>query len=313
MIRGSVEGRHLQLYLLLGEDRIVLIDSGTAHDPSAIIEPYLQRIGLNFANIDLVLVTHADMDHSGGAGVIKQASPGTLLACPERDRAMVEDPALLYALRYDKHRVQHGIAYDQTTKESVLKGCGNSLNFDLTFVGGETIRLGRDWSLQVYASPGHTDGHLSVFDTKNKIIFSSDAIQGTACLGIDGKPNLCPVYVSVESYEQTLRLLGSLEVEVLCTAHWPTMRGDAIRSFLDQSRGHVGLVDRLISEQLSSRREGATLKELVCSLGESLGDWPREMDSELAYSFSAHLERQMKWGSIRLDALEAPVRFYFVS
>jgi hypothetical protein len=46
-IFGTVGNRPLQLYLLRGDARTVLLDSGCAPDPERLVFPYLASIGLS--------------------------------------------------------------------------------------------------------------------------------------------------------------------------------------------------------------------------------------------------------------------------
>ena len=53
-------------YLLIGEERAVLVDTGLAGTPEAVIVPYLERVGLSVDDVDEVIISHADVDHCGG-------------------------------------------------------------------------------------------------------------------------------------------------------------------------------------------------------------------------------------------------------
>ncbi|MBM4436131.1 MAG: MBL fold metallo-hydrolase, partial [Actinobacteria bacterium] len=119
----------------------------------------------------------------------------------------------------------HGIAYDPATRSFVIEGSGAAQPTDLTCAGGETLRPARDWVLEIHLTPGLTHGHLSVYDTKQRILFASDALQGAQCFGIDGTPNLCPVFVAADVYQMTLRAVAGLRPAILCSAHWLVILG----------------------------------------------------------------------------------------
>jgi len=63
LIPGAVGTRPLQLFLLLGSERRVLLDTGCAPDPERLIAPYLAGLGLVPTDIDLVINSHSDLDH----------------------------------------------------------------------------------------------------------------------------------------------------------------------------------------------------------------------------------------------------------
>ncbi len=47
-------------YLLVGEERAVLVDTGLAVTPEAVIVPYLEGVGLSVDDVDEVIISHAD-------------------------------------------------------------------------------------------------------------------------------------------------------------------------------------------------------------------------------------------------------------
>ena len=55
-------------YLLVGEQRTVLVDTGLAGTPEEVIVPYLEEIGLGVGNVDEVIVSRADVAHFGLLG-----------------------------------------------------------------------------------------------------------------------------------------------------------------------------------------------------------------------------------------------------
>ena len=200
-------GRPLQLYLLVGGDRTVLIDAGGSSEPENIIFPYLERLELTPSDIDMVIVTHSDHDHFGGLGAIKNANPAVALTCGDQDRFMVEDPETTYSFRYNHYAADHGIAFDDDARAAIMEDLGNAQQIDFTWSGGETLRTGPDWLLEIHHVPGHTYGHLCVFDTKNRAIFGGDGVQGSVYPSVEGGAALGPTYLYVDSYLTTIRYL----------------------------------------------------------------------------------------------------------
>ena len=100
-----------------------------------------------------------------------------------------------------------------------------------------------------------------------------------------------------------------VDAEMLCLAHWPVKHGHEIGDFLDESRRYVEQVDRLMLEALQQAKNGATMRDLMSELGPRLGDWPREADELLAFSFAGHLERFEGRGLVKRDSTSKPVRF----
>lgn len=308
-IDSETGGRPLQLYLLVGDDRTVLVDAGGSSEPENVIFPYLKGLGLTPSDLDVVIVTHSDHDHFGGLSAIKDANPAVALTCGDQDRFMVEDPETTYSFRYNHYAADHGIGFDDAARAAIMEDLGRAQQVDFTWTGGETLRLDSDWLLEVHHAPGHTYGHLCVFDTKNRAIIGGDVVQGSVYPSLEGGAALGPTYLYVDAYLTTIRYLKNLGADMLCLAHWPIQRGREVDSFLDESRAYVEQVDRAMFEAISQAANGATMRELIEELGPSLGDWPRGADELLAFSFLGHLERFESRGLIKRDSSSHPVRY----
>ena len=155
--------------------------------------------------------------------------------------------------------------------------------------------------------PGHSHGHLGVFDRKYRTLYYGDAIQGAGYKALAGGWALCPTYLYVEPYLQTIRSIENFGAETIVGCHWPVWRGtQEIQAFCAESRNFVTLADQLIHEYLQVHPSGATLRELCQVLSERLGEWPPRIHMELAFAFSGHLDRGVSTGSLRVDRSVRP-------
>ncbi len=314
LIPGLVGQRPLQLFLLRGEQQTVLLDTGSAPDPEKIILPYLAQIGLRPSDVTLVINTHADLDHCGGNAAFKRLSPRTLLSCGEADRALIEDPQVMWARRYNRYASAHGVAYDEADRRWIMEMLGDPQPVDLTWTAGEVLRLGPDWTVEILATPGHSAGHLALFDARRRILLCGDAVHGAVYLDTAGRPALCPTYVDVDAYLGTIRFLRSLQADLLCGCHWPIKRGRAeVEAFLDETEQFVRTAERVVIGAMADHPEGMTLAELIAEAGPRLGEWPRAVDQELMYALAGHLDRLVVHGQARVDATAQPVRYRLVA
>ena len=309
LIPGTIGGRPLQLSLLVGSERVVLLDTGCAGDPPGFISAYLAEIGLKPTDVDLVINTHADSDHCGGNADLRRLSPRTLLTCGEADRALIEDPQVMYARRYNAYEAAHGIAYDEAGKAGTLKLLGDAQPVDFTWRGGETLRLSPDWSVEIRAVPGHTAGHLAVFDPRSRTALVGDAVHGRGLKGLDGAWFMGPTYIQVEDYTRTIAAIRGWGAETLLGCHWPLCRGaEQINAFLDEAEAFVALADRVLLGELAAHPAGRTLREVLLAVGPQMGGWPRALDLELAYPFNGHVDRLAAQGRLSVDRSTHPVR-----
>jgi len=303
-IQSLYGGRNLFQYLFVG-DNVVLVDTGIAETPERVIFPALDRLKLAPTRLTLAITTHADLDHQGGNDAIKRAAPGAWLACGEADRPLVEDPLVLYARRYNYLRAEHGVGFEAEPRPDA----GRRRPMDIGFTGGERIRLRDGWTLEVLHVPGHSQGHLALYDSTHRAAFVGDAIHGRGCPKATGGLAIPVTYYRVDIYLSTLRYFEGLGIDVLYSGHWPVMRGEEIRDFIAESRQTVELLDRAILASLEKHPAGLTLKELMQAAADAVGDWPPDSLNLAMFSVNGHMERLEAQGRVRRDASARPVKW----
>jgi len=303
-IQSLFGDRNLFQYLLVG-DHVLLVDTGIASTPEAAIFPYMHSLGLKPSSLTLAVTTHSDMDHQGGNDAIKRNSSGTLLSCGEADRALVEDPRTLYSVRYNFLREQHDVGFEADPPPDA----GKARKMDVTFSGGELIRLRDDWALEVLHVPGHTHGHLALYDRKHRAAFVGDAIHGRGCPKAEGGMSIPVTYYYVDLYLSTLRYFECLELDVLHSGHWPIMEREEIGDFIAESRQTVELFDRVILGSLAKAAAGLTMKELIDAVSDAVGDWPKDTRFLAMFPVKGHMDRLEERGQVRPVAGSTPVRW----
>jgi glyoxylase-like metal-dependent hydrolase (beta-lactamase superfamily II) len=308
-LESVLGGRLLYQYLLVGA-RCVLIDTGINTTPREVILPALAQLGVAPERLALVVVTHCDLDHQGGNRAIKAACAGALLSCGRLDHDLVADPATLFARRYDAYRAEHAIAYDEATKTSILEQCDAPQPLDLTWTGGETYTIEPGWEIEILHVPGHSHGHLAVYDRRSRAVYTGDAVHGAYYpAATDGAPALPPTYLYVDAYLATIRALELLEVEVLAGDHWPVQRGPQVASFLAESRRFVEASEAAILKELSGSPRPLTLRQLLERVGPRLGAWPATVNSELVYAFAGHIEHLLAQGRLVQVSATRPAEY----
>jgi glyoxylase-like metal-dependent hydrolase (beta-lactamase superfamily II) len=308
LIECEILGRPLYLPLLQQDGAAMLLDCGTSGHAAKDIPAYLDRVGP--PDLRWVLITHPDGDHCGGNGAIHRRYPGARFVCGEADRQMIESPEFLFSFRYDAFRQDHGIFFDPKTAAEIMQCFSGPQEVAVTAVGGETIRLGADRLLEIWHLPGHSHGHLGVYDRNHKTLYYGDAIQGAGYRSLDGGWALCPTYLYVDAYLETIRTIEESPAEIIVGCHWPVCRGkEEIRRFCAESRDFVSLTDRLVAEYLNGKPRGVGLRELCDRLSPELGQWPHSVHLELANVLSGHLDRGVEQGRFACDRSERPFRY----
>jgi glyoxylase-like metal-dependent hydrolase (beta-lactamase superfamily II) len=284
-IEGDLGERYVCQYLLLGEERALLVDTGLRDMPEQVIAPYMARLGRSVVDIDDVLISHADVDHCGGNRALRASAPNARLLCGEADRPWIESNAAMLA---DNYRWYEPYGFGPSAEDIAFleHELGGDAPVDVGLRGGETLRLGPSRRLEILALPGHTPGHLGLWDPGSGAAIVIDAVLSDGIYDRAGHRLIPPRYYSASDYEATIRRLRALDPALLLTAHYPVMEREAARAFLDSSLAFVQAVRGAVREGV---RAGTTeLWPLTQAVDAAVGPFPA-FTHELAASVRAHL------------------------
>ncbi|MDQ3237704.1 MAG: MBL fold metallo-hydrolase [Actinomycetota bacterium] len=284
-IESDLGTRFMCQYLLAGEDRKILVDTGLAGTPEAVIVPYLEGIGLSTEDVDEVFISHADVDHCGGNRALKEMAPSLRFLCGEKDLAWIENRELMLAEIY-RWSEPYGFGPDEESVKRLRTELDGDSPVDTGLRGGETLRLGPDWRVEVLHLPGHTPGHLGLWDERSGAAIIVDAALERGIYDREGKLLQPPRYFDAGAYRATIRRLRALNPEHLLTAHYPPMQGGEVPEFLDRSLEFTKRVERVVREGL---RSGVTdLWDLTRLADERLGPYP-DFAIEIGAGVRAHM------------------------
>lgn len=262
-IRSPLGPRYLFQYLLAGE-RHLLVDTGMHDTPEAVTRPYLQSLGLHTTDLTWVAITHADVDHFGGNGTLKAMAPQAQFMCHQADARWVESRQRILAERYQAFKAEHGIEYDSDTWDWIGSGFSSTdVPLDIELSGRERLRLGPKLQVEVLHLPGHSNGHIGFYCAEGRWAIITDAALGEGLVDVDGNLIAPPPYFNLPGYLKTLDLLDSLGLNMLLTAHYPIMRGEAVRQFLTLSRQFVHRLRAAVVQTLAEARTHMTLREIT--------------------------------------------------
>jgi glyoxylase-like metal-dependent hydrolase (beta-lactamase superfamily II) len=274
-LEGDLGERYVCQYLVAGPERTLLVDTGLRDMPDTVIAPAAGQV-------DLVLISHADVDHCGGDRRARELWPDALFACGEADRAWIESNDAMMAGNYQWYSA-YGFGPDADSVAFLRRELGGDAPIDLGLRGGETLSLGPGHRLEVLALPGHTPGHLGLWDPGSGAAIVIDAVLGDGVYDRAGTLLIPPRYYDAAAYEATIRRLRALDPELLLTAHYEVMERPAAREFLDRSLEFVHALRAAVRG--SPIRD---LEELTAEVDAVVGPFPA-FTHELAASVRAHL------------------------
>lgn len=298
-IDAPLGARVSAMFLFVGSERSVLLDTGCAGDLATYILPALAEIGVARDSIEAVVVTHCDVDHSGGVADVHRYLPGASVIAHRLDADAMESLEAFESERSRSFRAVYGFD-EEADSVAWMRSVAGFGPITRRVEGGEEINLG-DRVLQILHVPGHSAGHLAVHDPSAGVLAISDAILGDAVPLADGSPAFPPTYRFEHSYLATIELVRSLAPPLLATAHYGVFEGAAVGRFLDTSRDFAQNLRRAVRDAVGAVRRGLRLGELVAELNETIGTWPREGTSQaLAFPVVAHIEALVDDGELRL-------------
>jgi len=162
----AVDEGGVRWFLLEGEEEAILVDSGFGRcDIKACVSELTDK------PVSGVILTHADMDHTGGCAAFDEV----WLHPSEFDRFSEANPALR-----DKMR---------------------------PLWEGDEIRIG-DYAFTVVLIPGHTPGSIALLEKQHRFLLGGDSVQNSAIF-MFGQGRSVPAFI--RSMEKLEALSGSFD------------------------------------------------------------------------------------------------------
>ncbi|MFI8420780.1 MBL fold metallo-hydrolase [Streptomyces sp. NPDC085479] len=147
--------------------------------------------------LDLVVNTHWHSDHVGANALLQAHGAGIAAGAPEAEALARRDPGCCSAEYLDQPVAPYTV--------------------DLALADGQVLRLGdTDWA--VVRTPGHTPGHLALWEPEERLLVVGDALSdydvGWVNLALDGPDAAATALAS-------LKRLADLAPRVILPSHGP--------------------------------------------------------------------------------------------
>jgi glyoxylase-like metal-dependent hydrolase (beta-lactamase superfamily II) len=295
-IECPIGPRYVALYLIVGDNYTLLLDTGFDQSIRETLVPYMKANSLALDKVRYAINTHSDYDHTGGNKAVKELMPNSLICCGERDRAMIVDLSKMIDDRYNEFANEHGFSESQDAID-FIGTVAFETPIDIGFAGGERIDLGNRF-VQILHTPGHSWGHLSILDEKTGAIMIGDAVLGQSVLLATGEHAFPPTYRFVEAYRATIRMIKGLNPTEILTSHYPRYIGQGGIDFLDISLSYTDLVESVTLETLAKSSAPISLLEIIEFSHDRLGIWPDPVYKYLVYPVLGALEVLVSYGKV---------------
>ncbi len=201
------------------DGQVTLVDCGLRKAPPRIVAG-LAAIGKHPSDVTRIVLTHAHLDHAGGAREMVGATGVAGVDVHEADAEFV--------------LVGHNPPTAQTTAGRLMNrlpgGTFDSVAVATELVDGQVIDVAG--GVRVVHTPGHTPGHVSLLHEASGVLVTGDAIFNMSW-GMSWPMSF--VCTSFAQNKQSAHALGELEYDVAAFTHGPEVRDNAretVRGFL---------------------------------------------------------------------------------
>lgn len=301
-IRVPLGERFADLWLFGGGDDYLLFDTGVKGTLASTVLPALEELSITADSLRFVVVSHLDVDHSGDIGHVHEYFPNAQVIAHHADAGAMSSWEAFASQRGQEFLANWGLDETPETvnwmKEAFAPG-----QVDVTMDGSENLALEVNRSIQLWHVPGHTLGHLALYDEDFDTVALSDAILGNAVPRADGSPSFPPTYRHVTHYLETIDRVRQLSPHTLLTAHYGDFLDEGVHHFLNESEAFVHSLESVILDTLSTTPK--TLAQLVSEVNPKIASWPVPgSDTALAFPVAGHLERL--WESTTVTRQASP-------
>jgi glyoxylase-like metal-dependent hydrolase (beta-lactamase superfamily II) len=248
----------VNVWLLRGAP-LALIDTGPSNDGAfSALEQQLAGHGVAVEDIELVLITHHHLDHSGLAARIKERSGAEIAA----HRGTAQWGAAYHERAAQEHRFTLELIEAHGVPERVLEGSWSFFDYivrestnwvtDRVLRDGDTIRAG-DRTLQVVFRPGHSTTDTLFVDEASREAFVGDHLLATITSGAELMPTELPGDErrrGLLEYLSNLRKTGAMQLATCYTGHGPTI--DDHRTLIEERMAfhteRLGLIKQYVDD-----------------------------------------------------------------
>ncbi|HTX43859.1 MAG TPA: MBL fold metallo-hydrolase, partial [Methanocella sp.] len=230
---GITVERFVYTYLIYGR-QIYLIDTGVAPSVEAIFK-YVRSTGRRPEEISMAILTHSHPDHIGGAAEIRRLT-GCSMSAHGAEKPWIEDVGLQY-----KERPVPGF-------HTIV---GGPVSVDRVLEDGDVLELEDGLHLEVFHTPGHSKGSVSLLLREEMALFSGDVIP----LASDA-----PIYDdAVESVRSIKRLKNITGLEWLLSAWDGPRKGGQIYRTMDEGLDYLQRVHGAVLNNSGMAADPATM------------------------------------------------------
>ena len=226
--------RFTNAYVIEGNRGSILVDCGW--DSSEAVWAFREELRgerLSFEDINWVVVTHVHPDHFGLASKLRELC-GAKIIMHRADAELIHSRYVDFAAlaeATEKVLLSHGVPPEDASEMREASAWAaqfvTAIEPDMLVEDGDTVSNGT-FQLEVLHTPGHTPGHICLYDPRKRRLFCGDAVLFDAVpqVGLHPQSGNDPAGDFVES----LDYIGQKSVSFVFPGHGPVFNSLGIRT-----------------------------------------------------------------------------------
>lgn len=292
LIQVAPSHRHRTVNLYFIEDeKPTLIDTGYSDEASLKqVRQTLKSMHYSIQDLALIINTHSHHDHVGGNESLQKSSGAQIAAHPLEAEIILNPKKAWEKAMNDLQDLANASGIPKQVKRNVMrmrmKAEPSTVDvlINRSLEGGSVLNIGST-QLEVIHTPGHSPGHICLYDRNRRILFSGDHIL----------PHTTPNINDLREFTDSLRKTLTYNIDSIAPGHEPIIKKPKVR-ILELINHHIRREEAFY--RLIKWRETSTLYELITDYWGYLST--RHLTLALREGY-AHVEKLVEDGKVDVD------------
>lgn len=201
--------------LIWDNDIVILVDAGFPGQ-LAQIRQAIEKAGVSFNKLNMIILTHHDIDHIGSLStIIKEMPDGVKVLAHEIEKSYInggKTPLKVAALESKLNLLPENMKIMYEKIKAAFKDC--KVDIDKTLIDGDELPY--CGGIEIIFTPGHTLGHICLYLKQSKILIAGDMlrVKDGNLMKVDSSTNFDTI-LSIKS----LKKLTDFDIETVICYH----------------------------------------------------------------------------------------------
>ncbi len=293
--------RSLNSYFIKGHKRTLIVDTGfNIPECKKAMMTALDELDINLDETDFFL-THNHADHSGLVADLTQGNTSSQIYCSKIDAELINQTITAeFWQETNKNYSLYGFPQEYLKEALAMNPAKNYCvphALDFTFVNEGTVIEVDPYRFVCVFTPGHTPGHMCLYEPAKKLFFSGDHILARITPNITPWPEFAN---PLAKYHESLCKVDKLDIDLILPGHRHTIKNHKtrIKELIEHHKKRLEEIMVILNNSPQSAYQVAT--KMTWSLSyHNWDDFPLPQKWFASGEAASHLEYLVKNGKLR--------------